>query len=133
MRRINAQLLSLLLSMFMLASSALSADVKPRPEESYTLYQYKASPKAIELLDKQLRLDSRFKEQGCEAIGKRAPRYVCKKNDAATQDMFAAGVGKDVRLNTVMAVCPAGCQYMRCPPPLGPYACCNQTTFMPCP
>lgn len=134
MKSMTALVSSLLLGVFLFASSAYAADEKLRPEgqETYTLYKYKATSKTLKQLDKQTRADSRFKEQGCEAIGKQAPRYFCKKNDATTQALFAAGISKDVSLDASMAACPTGCSYMRCPPPVGPYKCCSQTTYKPC-
>lgn len=135
MKSMTALISSLLLGVFLVASLAHAAEEKAPPEgqETFTLYQYQAGSKALAQLHKQIQGDSRFKEQGCEAIGKRAPRYICKKNDAATQALFAAGVSKTVQLNASTAACPTGCSFMRCPPPAGPWKCCSQTTYKPCP
>lgn len=136
MKNITALISSLMLGLFLFAPSAYAAEEKARSEgqETYTLYKFKASSKAIvEQLDKRMRGDSRFKDQGCESISKKSPRYVCKKNDATTQALFATGVSNDAILDTRTAACPAGCGFMRCPPPTGPYKCCNQTTYQPCP
>lgn len=105
-------------------------------ETAFTIYQFKGSSKALSTLDKKIRADERFKQQGCEKItpsrAKNTPSYVCKQNDANTLSLFGSGVQSGVELNSTMAVCPTGCLYLRCPPPSGPYKCCNTTTFQPC-
>ncbi len=108
----------------------------PTDQQTFTLYQYKGASKHLGNLDKQLQADARFKEQGCEKVSastrKRAPSYVCKLNDAKTLSLFNAGVGGGVQLNATTSICPTGCSYMRCPPPIGIYRCCNNTNFQPC-
>ncbi|HNA29974.1 MAG TPA: hypothetical protein PLL19_09425 [Thiobacillaceae bacterium] len=129
--RIHLAALGLASLMLLIAPAAPAVDTTTA-QETFTLYQYQAGSLTLQRLDRDLQADPRFKEQGCETIGKKTPRYYCAKNDAGTQGLFGSRVGKGIRLNATTAACPTGCAYMRCPPPLGAYKCCNQTTYQPC-
>jgi hypothetical protein len=133
-KTLMALTLSVLLIGALAATKTIAAEEKSQAigQETYTLYQFKGRSKAVALLNKRIKADSRFKEQGCEDIGKHESRYVCKKNDANTQILFQASVTSGVQLDALTTACPTGCVYTHCPPPSGPYRCCNTTTYQPC-
>ena len=138
MKRMMILALSLLMSGALLGPLSSAAEEKPASggDPAFTLYQFKGSAKSLSTLDKKIQADERFKQLGCEKItsprDKRAPKYFCKQNDATTQSLFSGGVQSGVELNSTLGVCPTGCLYTRCPPPSGPYKCCNTTTWQPC-
>lgn len=120
-----------------LAPAAMAAEPAPAVGgESFTLYEFVGSSKALGPLDEQLQKDPRFKELGCERTNagknKQAPKYLCKQNNGRAYELFMSGVKGGVKLNSSAAACPTGCVFTRCPPPSGPYKCCNTTTWQPC-
>lgn len=121
----------------MMTHAAEVAPVTGTPsKEAFTLYEYHGAGEALGQVMKYVESDPRFKELGCErtSTGKsgRASRYLCKQNTGATYEFFLSGLRKEVQLNSSSGVCPTGCYLIRCPPPSGPYKCCNPTTYQPC-
>lgn len=120
-----------------LATAPMAAEpAPPAGGETFTLYEFAGSGKALGMLDEQLQKDPRFKEMGCERANagksKHAPKYVCKQNNGRAYELFMSGVNSGVRMNSTAGACPTGCVYTRCPPPSGPYKCCSTSTWQPC-
>lgn len=139
MKRMSNILFSLALTLSLFTAQAVHAASEPQAGaggETVTLYQFKGGSKVLKQLDQQIQADSRFQQQGCAKLapakGVRGPSYTCKLNDATTQGLFSAGVQSGVQMQTTSVVCPTGCVYYRCPPPQGPWACCNYSTWQYC-
>lgn len=122
---------------FALTANAIAAEPAPATgSESFTLYQFAGSSKALGMLDEQIQKDPRFKELGCERTNagksKQAPKYVCKQNTGRAYELFMSGVKSGIKMNSSATACPTGCVFTRCPPPSGPYKCCNTSNWQPC-
>ncbi len=119
------------------ASAAHAADLAPATsQEAFTLYQFSGSSEALKMMDEQLRKDPRFSELGCEqtnkAKRKSAPRYLCNQNDGRTYEFFMSNLKTGVQLKSSSGACPAGCTLMKCPPNIGPIACCKFPPYRIC-
>lgn len=136
-------MLLFLLSMIV-AAPAWAGDEPPAA--TGVVIELKGPAKSVAALVADLEKDKAYQDAACSPGRKsgKAAKIACAQADSALMAFLGKNAPAKVRWSisstatpaTTKSVtplgCPTGCALMNCPPPGGPYRCCNTKTYAPC-